>query len=330
MIKSIVLNGGRVYLYVTLNIKKTMMYRLKLVVLIVTLKIAGYAQIIDIKKTAENAILSQTNQTINTGINKGVNAVFQGPGKIYQKIKQNRQTSRGAVSNNPAINNSNNSDYNNASPAPVKSSYGTDFTPGNNMIFMDDFSNNEVGKFPGSWTTNSLGEVRFVDGQTGKWLQLSRDGIFCPEALKGLPGNFTLEYDAIFSPASEKEVHYILYVYSVKDKISDFKETNYPGNGGIYFAFNVNDGEVDAESYENGRAGALDLHLVSDVLRSSVTNKVHVAIEKGGMKVSLYLNGHKVFSSSNPIDHYDTIKFGSFYMGDKDFMLISNLKIAAN
>jgi hypothetical protein len=58
-----------------------------------------------------------------------------------------------------------------------------------------------------------------------------------------------------------------------------------------------------------------------------------VGISKQKSKLSLYINGNKVFSSPNalPANYtYSAIKFGSFFMAADDFMLLSNMTIATN
>jgi hypothetical protein len=207
----------------------------------------------------------------------------------------------------------------------------SDFVAGTNILVSDNFSSTAPGGFPDNWLTNSSGEVRAVGGESGKWLQLSANGIFQPTQINNLPDNFTLEFDAIFHPTPSKDVHYILYLYSVKDKVPDFKETSYPGNAGIYFAFNTAAGEIDAENFEDGKPGIIDSHQVTDLLKSELANKVHVSISRQKSKLSLYVNGSKVFSSPNAIPanySYNALKFGSFFMGNDDFMLISNLVLA--
>ena len=283
------------------------------------------AQIINIKKAINNAFVNQTNNTINNGVNKGVNAVFNAPGKVFQKVKTNSQ------SGNPSDPNANPQPTNN--PTVVTKSGSSDFVSGTETLLSDNFSSTAVGGFPDNWMTNGSGEVRALDGQQGKWLQLSANGIFSPSPLSDLLENFTIEFDAIFHLTPSKDTHYILYLYSIKDKVPDFKETNYPGNAGIYFAFNTARGEVDVENFENGKAGIIDTHLVTDLLKSELANKIHVGIARQKSKLSLYINGDKVFSSPTALSAnytYNAIKFGSFFMGADDFMLISNLVIAGN
>lgn len=292
------------------------------------------AQIISVKKTFSNAVTNQANNTINNEVNKGVNAIFNAPGKIFNKVKQSKNNGGANVGTNvnPSMNTSVMNNPQDTNSAGITKSVSSDFVPGSKNIFSDNFSSTNTGDFPAGWLTNSSGEVRSIDGRQVKWLQLSANGIFAPNQLNDLPENFTMEFDALFHPTPSKDVHYIFYLYSVKDKIADFKETNYPGNAGIYFAFNTAAGEVDAENFENAKAGIIDNHIVTDLLKSELTNQVHVSISKQKTNVALYINGSKVFSSPNALPSgyiYNAFKFGSFFMGQDDFMLIANITIAS-
>lgn len=292
---------------------------------VVCFQTAVQAQIINIEKAAKNAITNRTNQSINSGINKGVNSVFEAPGKIANKVETPTQQPTPQPTQSPQ--------NNPGSPAISKAAVASDFTAGKTIIFQEDFAKYQPADFPDQWTTNGWGEVRTVDQEEGQWLQVSSDGIYAPNTLPDLPETFTMEYDAIFSHNPGKNVHYIFYIYSMKDQVTDFKETNYPGNAGIYFAFNTAAGEVDAENFEAGKAGIIDNHQVTDLLKSALANRVHVAIARQKTKLTLYINGTKIFSSSSalPLKHtYNAIKFGSFYMGPQDFMLITNLTIGTN
>jgi hypothetical protein len=280
------------------------------------------------------AVTNQANNTIYNGVNQGVSAVFNAPGKIFRKVKSNKQNPPPVTSDpgnvNVPVTNGQDTNSSNISLAKTGSS---DFAPGANILFSDNFSSTNAGEFPANWLTNSSGEVRVINGQEGNWLQISSNGIFALDKVNDLPENFTLEYDAIFHPTPSKDVHYIFYLYSQKDKVADFKETNYPGNAGIYFAFNTAAGEIDAENFENGKSGIIDSHLVTDLLKSALVNKVHVGVSRQKSKLSLYINGSKVFSSPNALPAgytYNAIKFGSFFMGTDDFMVMSNLMVGTD
>jgi len=295
------------------------------------------AQIVSVTKTVDRAITNQTNNTIYSAANQGVSDVFRAPGKIFRKVKSNKQNSSTSspVTSDPgnvSVPVTNGQGANSSNSSMTKTGI-SDFVAGTEILFSDNFSSTNTGEFPANWITNSSGEVRTIDGQPGKWLQVSSNGIFALDQLGDLPENFTVEYDAIFHPTPSKDVHYIFYLYSQKDKVGDFKETNYPGNGGIYFAFNTAAGEVDVENFENGKAGIIDSHLVTDLLKSELANKIHVGMTRQKSKLTLYVNGSKVFSSPNALPAnltYNAVKFGSFFMSSDDFMLVSNLTVATN
>jgi len=312
------------------------MKEMKTITLLLLIVASTQAQVVSVSKTVGTAVTNKANNTIYNGVNQGVNEVFNAPGKIFRKIKSKPSTTTPPpVTSTPGnvnvpVTNGQDTNSSNISLAKTTSS---DFAPGADILFSDSFSSTKAGEFPSNWITNSSGEVRTISGQEGNWLQISANGIFALDKLNDLPENFTIEYDAIFHPTPSKDVHYIFYLYSQKDKVADFKETNYPGNAGVYFAFNTAAGEIDAENFENGKAGIIDSHLVTDLLKSALANKVHVGISRQKSKLNLYINGNKLFSSPNalPANYtYNAIKFGSFFMGSDDFMVVSNLIVGTD
>jgi hypothetical protein len=68
-----------------------------------------------------------------------------------------------------------------------------DFVSGEKVLYYDDFERVAVGDFPADFNTDASGEVMTVDGKTGKWLSLTKNGSFLPESIGVLPENFTLE-----------------------------------------------------------------------------------------------------------------------------------------
>ena len=68
-----------------------------------------------------------------------------------------------------------------------------DFVSGDKVIFYEDFESVATGDFPANVNTNASGEVKQIEGRPGKWLSLTQNGSFIPEAIGVLPDNFTLE-----------------------------------------------------------------------------------------------------------------------------------------
>jgi len=99
-----------------------------------------------------------------------------------------------------------------------------DFIPGDKVIFLDDFSDTDVGEFPRKWTldgpkpgsNNTVDVVEFqgrrflrsVPGAKGQppatqYLRLDQKGDF--------PERFTIEFDAVFSAINNSPVYFIQY-----------------------------------------------------------------------------------------------------------------------
>jgi len=70
-----------------------------------------------------------------------------------------------------------------------------DFTPGDTVIFYDDFSADEVGAFPEVWD-QITGECTVVDVNDRSWLVASEDSEVDPYMESALPAAFAVEFTA--------------------------------------------------------------------------------------------------------------------------------------
>ncbi len=64
-----------------------------------------------------------------------------------------------------------------------------DFVPGEKVVAFEDFSAAAVGDFPTRWNTNATAEVVTLNTKEGKWLKISKQGVFHPEFISNLPDN---------------------------------------------------------------------------------------------------------------------------------------------
>ncbi len=78
----------------------------------------------------------------------------------------------------------------------------SDFMPGGNVIFEDNFSRDPIGDFPARWSTNSEGAVVELDGFPGKWLKINGNVAVNPELKKKLPEDCTIEFDLVVKQGS--------------------------------------------------------------------------------------------------------------------------------
>src|SRR4029453_3217600 len=82
-------------------------------------------------------------------------------------------------------------------PATMKTYSKYDFVPGEIIIVFEDFMQDAVGDFPDKWNTNASGETVTLEGITGHWLMINRQGVFMPEFIDSLAENFTFEFDLL-------------------------------------------------------------------------------------------------------------------------------------
>jgi len=105
-----------------------------------------------------------------------------------------------------------------------------DFVPGDKLILMDDFTQDELGEFPVHWKlAQGTFEVAEMDGQ--RWLRCtSDDGHVRMKLPPSLPEFWTLEFDAYgFDTGS------YLMVYGLTKDGGSVWETSFPhGNGAMY------------------------------------------------------------------------------------------------
>jgi len=124
-----------------------------------------------------------TEQTANNVSNRLLNKLFNKKpknGKGESKV----DSAKSATSQNP----------------PDLNTYSHfDFVPGDKILVVEDFNTEAIGDFPDKWNTNSTGEIQGVQGIEGKWLSVTKRGIFLPEFINSLPENFTLQVDLLCS-----------------------------------------------------------------------------------------------------------------------------------
>jgi outer membrane protein OmpA-like peptidoglycan-associated protein len=215
-----------------------------------------------------------------------------------------------------------------------------DFIPGEKIIVAEDFNEDALGDFPGKWNTTSSGEIKTINGKDGKWLSLTKPGIFYPEYINTLPENFTLEFDAaassnyymgsawlefsIIKAINEDEMKAVM-----RNSGDRFRYTN--NSNGISFRIHptYDNGSYYYRSFENG--GEL---LVYQNKQSSFTNSknfVHVSIWKQKTRIRVYLNQEKIIDLPKVMaGTFNRIIFSPAYAYTKepDALFISNFRLA--
>jgi OmpA-OmpF porin, OOP family len=101
-----------------------------------------------------------------------------------------------------------------------------DFVPGDSLLFLDDFTQDELGEFPSRWRLVS-GTFEIAEMKGERWLRcVSDDGHIRMKVPASLPEFWTLEFDAIGLDAGA-----YITIAGQNDKESTVWETMFPHSG---------------------------------------------------------------------------------------------------
>jgi OOP family OmpA-OmpF porin len=216
-----------------------------------------------------------------------------------------------------------------SSSATVKTYSKYDFVPGEKIIVFEDFMQDAVGDFPDKWNTNASAEIVTIETLQGKWLKISKQGVFMPQFIDSLPDNFTLEYDLLCDNPGR--------VWSFYSSLTTLSDRNHPENWqstNSRFTFTV-------AAYPEGNSTSVIERRKDGVGESSMTTgtkqfsdktkPVHVALWRQKERVRVYFNQEKVWDLPKALSQtalYNSLVYwlqggtneGNFYL--------SNLRLA--
>lgn len=298
---------------------------------ILFLTLNNYAQVGRIlKQSAEQGAANAT----QNGVNNGINNLFKKKAKPKSKADQSNVNPE----NNSVNTNGQDSKNETANFAPSLKAYGKyDFVPGEKVVAYTDFSQDEIGDFPNHWNTNGSGEIMTVEGRTGKWLSVAKEGYYIPMFINSLPDNFTFEYDVIFIPSTTYKgpntAALAFQLVGLDKKLSPFKEFELTR---ALFAIDPYLSDFYYESYTkdpNQTAGQLILKSSTNVegLDKRNMHSYHVSVWRQKQRVRVYLDQNKVCDLPmvlNETEKYNTIRFKTDLNNDGSNWLISNIKLA--
>ena len=214
-----------------------------------------------------------------------------------------------------------------------------DFVPGERILAEEDFSQDAVGDFPGKWNTNSTGELVTVEGKTGKWLSLSKDGVFMPEFITSLPENFTLEFEVMCNPGySYYSTAFHLFLAALTNR-KDFH--NYKAFGPakkeaveVWIHPTEAGGSRGRSGFDVWNAGRSDMKNESATPQfySKGNTYVKVSVWRQKQRLRVYLNEEKVWDVPRAFDgvkQYNALLFmtgGTSNANDR--YLLNNVRLA--
>lgn len=268
---------------------------------------------------------------------KVLNSIFSKKNKKKNNKKENSSASQSSGTTSP---NSTNSvpqaapvaSSSNATTTAPDASFETyskyDFVPGAKVLVYEDFSQDNVGEFPGKWNTNSSGEVVTLSNEPGHWLMLNKKGLFMPEYIKELPDNFTLEFDLLYVGATPWLDLYLLTGGTGQDALKGDVGKRSGVNIGIQAIPRDKGGLVHIYSYNDGNT-MLDNQTE---FSNNGNTKMKISIWRQKQRLRVYLDQNKLLDlpKAFPADKkYDNVMFYTWSDFEKDTKyLIGNIKLA--
>lgn len=182
-----------------------------------------------------------------------------------------------------------------AAPASIKAYSKYDFVPGEKVIGFEDFSTGSIGDFPAGWNTNGAGEIVTVEGKQGRWLWLTKPGVFVPELTDKYPEDFTFEFDLLHgTPFGGAQVNFVMAELNNMDNLQGWNTSPHTFKAGFYVTDSKQkEGSVSTEIRKNSTT--LSANQVYTELMSDKYNPVHVSVWRQKERVRVYVNQEKIW-----------------------------------
>lgn len=210
----------------------------------------------------------------------------------------------------------------------LKSYSKYDFVPGEQVVFFEDFSQDNVGDFPALWNTNGSAEVVTTNLYPGKWINFSMQNAVWTDDLLDLPENYTIEFDVIPIKGDNDNMpgYSFRLIQSINEKSYDHGSV--PGKAGFAF-FIEYFGRPGYRTYINSDEGnelGLSGYKENTSLYQKENQKYHISIWVQKSRVRLYQDETKLFDLPKAFT-ITSVKMDRIRFEDGAAM-ISNIRIA--
>jgi OmpA-OmpF porin, OOP family len=299
---------------------------------LIVLSASAPAQILDVRRAVKNKVVNRVNNQIDKAIDKEIDKVEKA---VVDSITKNASNSESAKENSGQDSGSDSngntaaSKGNSAQPGAQSGQQSLqtyskyDFTPGEKVIFFDDFSQDEIGDFPALWNTNASGEVVTTNLFPGKWAKFMEEGFYIPETKGDFPDNFTVEFDWITSVSEDRpslDLGFYIVSGNLKDPLEGGAIPGVAGNKITLDKFSVNyHNYADGDYIMNG---SKELELTENTL-------YHLAFWVQKQRLRMYINETKVYDIPRGMPEGYKYNMLRFEMGEESIPLITNFRVAA-
>ncbi|HZW37937.1 MAG TPA: OmpA family protein [Ignavibacteriaceae bacterium] len=268
-----------------------MKYFIILAVSLFFIPAVSYAQLDDLLNKVKNKVEDKANQETDEAIDKTVDDAVDDVknGNKKEEQQQDEEVTEEQNNENTEVNENKTSDTK-TKEVKLETYSKYDFIPGEQVIFYEDFSQDNVGDFPAKWNTNASGEVVTMNKYPGKWFAPSLNGVTYPEFNAVLPENYTIEFDVVFAVQETGNFPpLLLSVYEAEDEPMD---ALVPGKGGFQFTFNHYD--IATFNWKDQQYGTIDNHILTNHLEKNFGKIVRVSIWVQKQRARVYLDENKI------------------------------------
>lgn len=265
-------------------------------------------------------------------LKKTVNTAAQGVGKALNSKESVQQEQKAEI---PVQENKVEPPENPEAQAPaqpeqpqLQSFSKYDFTPGQKVIFYEDFSQDAVGDFPALWNTNGSAEVVTTNLYPGNWMKFSTREALWTDQLLNLPENYTVEFDII--PVKGEQNSMQGYTFRLMQCINpkSFDAGGVPGKAAFTFYIEYY-GTPRYRTYINTEEGSelgLSGSKDDEAFKQKENQKYHIAIWIQKARVRLYQDENKLFDLPKAFNaagvKMDRLRF------EDGAAMVSNIRIA--
>ena len=216
-------------------------------------------------------------------------------------------------------------------PASFKTYSKYDFVPGEKVIGFEDFSTGTIGDFPAGWNTDASAEIVTVEGKPGRWLWLTKRGIFIPEFPGPFPEDFTFEFDLLHG-IPINGAHFTVSIA----ELANIDQPQYWPNSNNLFTVELSTANTGTDAgitrFIGRKNTSTDIQNVSDAPNlNDKNNPAHISIWRQKERVRVYVNGQKIWDipkASTKDAQFNAILFSVTYAEEVVKHFIGNLRLA--
>ncbi len=236
-----------------------------------------------------NGVLKKAGNKVNEKINKKAN------GGADTASKKNEEKDNGSPKENEKSSTPVTAGKDTTTPVSIKAYSKYDFVPGEKVIGFEDFSTGNIGDFPAEWNTSGAGEIVTIDGKPGRWLWITKPGVFVPEFTEKYPEDFTFEFDLLHGiPINGGNIKIAL---AELDNVAQPQNWTLATNRIHFELITANTGNATGSSSYTLRKNSTgnDANSIQTEILSDKYNPVHVSIWRQKERVRVYINQEKVW-----------------------------------